>query len=131
MPTDKPALWTKDFIIVTLINFFIVLIFYLLIVIITEYAIKSFDATLSQAGLSASIFVIGSVMGRLLSGKWIEAFGRKKMLILGTFLGLVMSALYFCVSTLLVLDLVRLMHGIAYGLSSTATGTIVANIIPA
>ena len=53
------------------------------------------------------------------------------MLILGTFLGLVMSALYFCVSTLLVLDLVRLMHGIAYGLSSTATGTIVANIIPA
>lgn len=38
----------------------------------------------------------------------------------------------FCVSTLLVLDLVRLMHGIAYhGLSSTATGTIVANIIPA
>jgi len=130
MPTAKPALWTKDFIIITLINFFIVLIFYLLIVIITEFAIKSFDASLSQAGLSASIFVIGSVIGRLLSGKWIEAVGRKRMLILGTFLGLGMSVLYFFISTLLVLDLVRLMHGIAYGLSSTATGTIVANIIP-
>jgi len=130
MPTLKPVLWTRDFIIITLINFFLVLNFYLLIVIITQFALQSFHASLAQAGLAASIFVIGSVIGRLISGKEIEQQGRKKTLIIGTLLGLGMSVLYFYVSNLFLLDLVRLTHGIAYGISSTATGTIVANIIP-
>lgn len=130
MSTIKPALWTRDFISIALINFFIGLNFYLLIVIITEYAIGKFHASLAQAGLATSIFVLGSVIGRLIAGKKIEQLGRKKTLLASLFLGLLMAILYFYSSNLFVFDIVRLVHGISGGASSTATGTIIANIIP-
>ena len=127
---NQSELWTKSFVIISLINFFIVLNFYLLIVIVAPYALQTFHSTLSQAGLAASIFVIGSVIGRLFSGKWIESVGRKKTLIIGTFLSFAMSLVYFDIYNLWVLFAIRLIHGIAYGVAATATGTIVSHIIP-
>lgn len=60
---NKERLWTKDFITVSMINFLIYSIFYLLIVIIAPYAIDEFRASTSMAGLVASIFVMGMLIG--------------------------------------------------------------------
>ncbi|MFZ3170766.1 MAG: MFS transporter [Carboxydocellales bacterium] len=122
--------YTKDFLIVTLINFFIILNFYLLVVIISVFAMESFNSTPSEAGLATSIFVIGALVARLFSGKWIEQIGRKKMLYTGLILGLAMTLLYLGINGVKFLIAIRFLHGVAYGIASTATGTIVANIIP-
>ena len=66
---NKPKLWTKDFIIVSTINFFLTLVFYLLIVIIGVYAVNEFHASTSQAGLVTGIFIIGTLIGRLFIGR--------------------------------------------------------------
>lgn len=62
----KDKIWTKNFISVALINFLAVLMFYLLIVTIGSYTIKTYDASTSMAGLVSSIYVIGALVGRLI-----------------------------------------------------------------
>lgn len=126
----KPKLWTKDFLIIALVNFFVALNFYLLMVVISVYAMDYFDSLPSEAGLAASIFVIGALIARFFSGRWIERIGRKKMLYMGVISSLVMTVLYFGVNSIMFLFVVRFLHGAAFGITSTAAGTIVANIIP-
>ena len=126
----KPKLWTKDFLIICFVNFFVALNFYLLMVVTSVFAIDSFHSSPSEAGLAAGIFVIGATTARLFSGKWIERIGRKKMLYAGLILGLAMSLVYFGINSIVFLLVVRFIHGVAFAMASTATGTIVPNIIP-
>ena len=79
---EKEKLWTKDFISITSINFFLMLTFYLLMVTISVFASEHFGANESTSGLASSIFVIGALFGRILGGKYINSFGRKKILLL-------------------------------------------------
>jgi MFS family permease len=126
----KERLWTKDFVTAFAINFLVYLIFFILMVIIASYAVDKFDASVSVAGLVSSIFVVGVLIGRLGTGRIIEDIGSKKVLILGTMFYIITSVLYFAAINLTLLIIIRLLHGIAYGVASTATGTIVAQIIP-
>lgn len=128
---NKAKLWSKDFIIVSSINFFVTLIFFLLMVSISIYAVEKFRASTSEAGLVTGIFVIGALLGRLLAGRIIETKGRKKILFVGLIFFTVTTFLYFGANNLLFLLMNRFLHGISLGVASTATGTIVAQIIPA
>jgi MFS family permease len=127
---NQTKLWTKDFSIVTAVNFFVALNYYLLMVVMAVYAIDTFGASPSEAGLAASIFVLGALGARFFSGRWIERVGRRRMLVIGTVLSLVMTVSYFGANGIWLLLIVRFIHGIAYGVASTATGTIVADIVP-
>ncbi|MCM3585828.1 MFS transporter [Mesobacillus maritimus] len=126
----KPKLWTKDFIIVSSVNFFLTLVFYLLIVIMGVYAVDEFQATTSQAGLVTGIFIVGALIGRLLIGRNIDFIGRKKTLFLGLILFTIATSFYFIQLGIGFLLLTRFLHGVTLGIASTATGTIVAQIIP-
>ena len=103
--------------------------YYLLVVIMTSYSIENLGASPSKAGLVSGIFVIGALISRLFSGRWMEEIGRRKMLILGTFFCVILTASYFFTNGLLILVLVRFLHGASYGASSTALGTIVTGEI--
>lgn len=127
---NKERLWTKDFIIVSVINFFVILIFYLLMVTIAPYAVHKFHASTSVAGLVSGIFIIGALIGRLVTGSRIGYLGSKKTLLIGVMLFIIATALYFVAMNLSLLLIIRLLHGIALGVASTATGTIIAQIIP-
>ncbi|AXN38396.1 MFS transporter [Peribacillus butanolivorans] len=131
MNQSKPKLWTKDFVIVSSINFFITLIFYLLMVTLAIYAVNELNASTSQAGLISGIFIIGTLIGRLFIGRFIDSIGRKKTLYIGLIFFTLTTLLYFVDFGITFLLANRLIHGIAMGMASTATGTIVAQIIPA
>ncbi|WHY97572.1 MFS transporter [Peribacillus simplex] len=126
----KPKLWTKDFLIVSSANFFLFLTFYVLMVTLTIYTMDNFHASQAQAGLASSIFVLGAVLVRPIAGKKIDKIGRRKMLLGSLVLFLVASIGYFLVDSLSLLLIDRLIHGFAFGLATTATGTIAADIIP-
>jgi MFS family permease len=126
----RPKLWTKDFIIVSAVNLLITLVFYLLIVIIGVYSVNVFDATTSQVGLVTGIFIIGALLGRLFIGRFIESIGRKRTLYIGLVFFIFSTLLYFINVSISFLLITRFVHGLAVGLASTATGTIVAQIIP-
>lgn len=127
---QKEKLWTKDFISISVVNFVMMLSMYLLLVIMATYATEHYDASASTAGLVASIFILGALTGRLYAGKQIERLGSKKMLIAGIVFFVIITVGYFISAGIYFLVLIRFLHGIGVGLATTATGTIVAQIIP-
>lgn len=104
--------------------------FYLLMIIISEYAMNTFNSSPSEAGFTASIFIIGALIARLFAGRWITRIGYKKMLCVGVIASVIMTLFYFGANSVILLLVVRLLHGAAFGITSTSTATIVADIIP-
>lgn len=127
---NKPKLWTKNFLIVSTANFFLYFTYYLLMVTITIFATEKFHASPSQAGLASGIFVIGILIARIFSGRYIDQVGWKKMLYIGFTFFLITTCLYVLVNSMGFLLINRFLNGAAMGIASTATGTIVAKVIP-
>lgn len=127
---EKEKLWTKEFVIVAMMSFLLSLIFFLLIVTIASYAVDEYNASTSTAGLVSSIFIIGSIFGRIGAGRMIGKVGPKKILFIGLIFFLITSIFYFFMFNLSTLIINRLINGIAIGIASTATGTIIAEILP-
>ena len=129
--TPGDRIFTRDFCLDALISAFCSLNYFCLLINIVGFATSTFGATSAESGLAAGIYVIGGLVARLLLGKYIELVGRRRMLMIGIAFALVMSATYFLVSSLAMLYVVRFLHGMSYGLTSTATGDIVARLVPA
>ncbi len=123
-------LWTKDFLMGTLVNFFLLLNYYVVMVVITDYSMHTLNASPGVAGLSASIYIIGALVARLFCGRCLEQVGRRRMLLAGAVLELAMSLLYFLASSIAPLFLIRFFHGVSYGVTATAISTIVTSVIP-
>ena len=124
-------LWTRNFILVSAINFQLVLTFYLLVVVIVGYAVAELAASTAQAGLISGLFIVGTLIGRLLVGKFLERFGHRTTMLVGLAGFLVFSGFYFLHMSIGALLFVRFMHGFMMGVASTVLGTIIAQIIPA
>lgn len=102
----------------------------MLMVTLAVYSVEQFQASQSIAGLASSIFVLGAVIVRPIAGKIIETVGRKKMLIIGIALFLAIMLIYFPINSLGLLLVIRFLHGFAFGIGTTATGTIAVDVIP-
>ena len=119
-------LFNKGFISITLINFVVYLVYYLLMVIIAVIAQDQLQATLGQAGLASGIYIIGTLLARLFMGKKLELIGRKAVLRYGALFYLLTTIAYLYIPSIQILYLVRLLNGFGYGTVSTATNAIVA-----
>ncbi len=126
----RQKLWTRSFAIITLELFLISMNFYLLMTVVSKFATERFGTSTALAGFAASIFVIGGLVTRPLSGKWIHPVGQTRTLYAGALMSLVMTLLYFAVNSTAVLLLIRFLHGAAFGVTTVATGTIVAGVVP-
>ena len=130
METSKPPLWSKNFILFSMITFFISLTYFLTITTIAGYAMKGFHATEGMAGLAASVFVIGVLSLRILIGKYIDIIGRKKLLYLALILAFFCTLLYFPIKHLTIFILIRFLHGALVGIVLTVMQMAVIDIIP-
>lgn len=129
IPTKDP-IFTKSFNLNFVINFFVYLCMYLLIVVIAGYSKTEFHASDSLAGLVVGLFIVGSLIGRFITGKYINSFGPKKILIFGLICLIITQLLYFIPGSVWFLMIVRLLNGIATAIATTATGTIAAYVTP-
>src|SRR5574344_504820 len=123
-------LWTKKFCLMSLSSFFVYIIFYSIIVVLTLYSIKNLHSSTAEAGLAAGIFLLSALVARILAGHKIEALGKRKMMLIGLVSYFVTTILYFFVTNVFALIIVRVLHGFAFGISATAISTLVANLVP-
>ncbi|MGO3590594.1 MFS transporter [Leuconostoc falkenbergense] len=121
----EEKLFNKGFLTITIINFIVYLVYYLMMVIIAVVAHDQLHASFGQAGLASGIYIIGTLIARLIMGKDLELIGRKRVARWGAILYLITTIAY-----LAVLDGVRLLNGFAYGMTSTALNAIVTEFIP-
>lgn len=124
------AIFNHNFIVVALINLIVMTAYYLLFITSTAYAQKIFAANLSTAGFTAGIMVIGCLTGRFLTGNLLSTFGCRGILLMGLLLYSGSIAAFFLVDSLPMLFIQRLFVGIGVGIIGTATGTIVAYVVP-
>lgn len=126
----KGKLWTKDFIIIFLVNLCLTMNFYLTMIVMSQFAITRFQASPAEAGFATGLFIIGILVARFFTGNLLGRVGTSAVLYAGVTLSLLTSALYFWATSQELLLLIRLLHGAAFGITSTAAGTIVANVLP-
>jgi MFS family permease len=127
---QSTRLWTKDFISISLSNFFLFMTFYFLLVSLPILVIQQFASTKTEAGLITTVFLFSAILIRPIAGYAIERLGYKKILITSLVIFLASSTLYFFAETMVTLLVVRFLHGIGFGMATTAAGGIVATIIP-
>lgn len=128
---NKPKLWTKDFISISLSNFFLFLTFYILLVTLPIFSLQEFNSSASQAGLMTTVFLVSAIISRPFAGVWLERAGNKKVLLTALIIFAVASLLYLFPKTVPGYLVIRLLHGIGFGMATTAAGAIVADLIPA
>ena len=127
----KEKLWTTTFVINMFLNFIFYLVFYLPTVVIGSMAMTEYHASASTAGILSGIFIVGGFVARLWAGNNMKRFGAKKLLYLGTLIYFVLTFAYFGVHSVGLLLLLRLLHGLGFGIAATASGTLAGAIVPA
>lgn len=124
------SIFNRNFNVVACINLLVMTAYYLMFVTSTAYAQATYGASLSSAGLTTGIMVIGCLIGRFLTGNLLSLFGFRIILFAGLLLYSASIAAFFWVPSLALLFVQRLCMGLGVGIMGTATGTIVAYVVP-
>ncbi len=128
---DSGRIWTKSFMAVCMSSFFMLLNFYLLATVLPLYVQETMNGTQQQMGLVITCWSIGVVLLRIFAGTWTDRYGEKRVTLLALSVFLLASILYFGASgSILLLLLVRAIHGGSYGAASTSASALAANLVP-
>ncbi len=123
------TLWNKSFIYLILISLFSAMSFNMVYVMISNYAIKINDS-LAIAGMISGIFSISALLVRPIAGRSVDIFNKRNLCILANLLmGLAVFG-YAFTDQIPMLFFLRILHGFAFGLSSTANIALVSEFIP-
>ncbi|MBR5429734.1 MAG: MFS transporter [Firmicutes bacterium] len=131
---DKTAaaaerLWTAPFIKICVTNLLIFVAFHMLMATFAYYVIDV-GGTEVTAGLIAGLFAVSSVVIRPIIGWLLDSRGRRLILLLGL-AGLVLfPTTYALCSVLGLVMLLRLLHGLFWSASTTASNVIACDVIP-
>lgn len=124
-------LWTGNFILASCVNFIAAMMFYLLMTSMASYAIREFGAGQAVAGFASSSFILGAVFARMLAGKYMDFVGRKRLALVSMIAFVALGAAYIPVDNIVVLIVIRLLHGATFGLNNTVVSAAVQTMIPA
>lgn len=127
---NNPKIWTKNFVNIALSNFFIFVVFYALLTILPIYVLDELHGTNAQAGLVVTTLLLAGVLVRPFSGKLLQDFGKKKIVAISMFFFMLSSFMYIWIDSFVAMLALRFFHGIWFGIGTTATGAIAADVIP-
>lgn len=122
-------LWSLDFILITLISLVTFLGFQMLLPTLPIYA-KELGGSDASAGLVIGIFTFSAVLIRPFTGLALDRYGRKGIFLLGLLIFAVCVLAYTWAPSLIILLLIRFIHGFGWGLTSTSASTVATDIIP-
>lgn len=124
-------IFSRNFWMITGINFILYCVYMLLIVILVEYSVQELHASDSTAGLIAGIYIFAGFIGRLWAGRYSMRLPLLKLLRGGLLLSLACCVLYFFSHDIWTMFLIRILHGISFGIVSTIASTMIVYIVPA
>lgn len=122
-------IFTKSFFLIFIALLFTALVMYALMSTVTEYA-TSMGTTATIAGLVSGIYIFGGLCSRIYSGNALSRIGWKKTALIFMSIHFIACLMYFAVSSVEMLLIVRFIHGIGFGASANAIVTIASEILP-
>ena len=127
----KDTLWTQSFVSACFANFLLFFAFYLLLPILPLYLIEVFGASRSAVGIILSCYTLAALAIRPVSGFVLDMFNRKPLYLLAYFLFVLCFVGYTLAGLLAIFIIVRIIHGMAFGMVTTAGNSLIVDIMPA
>lgn len=122
-------IWTKDFTLICLANFFIFLGFQMTLPTIPLF-IEQLGGNDQLIGLVVGIFTFSALLIRPYAGHALESKGRAFVYISGLIIFIISVGSYAFAMSITFLFMMRIIQGIGWGLSTTASGTLATDLIP-
>lgn len=126
---NKPKIWTKDFVGITVINLLLFFGFQMLSPTMPIY-VKSLGGADSIIGWITGIATIASLIIRPLSGVVLDKLGRKAVLLIGVGIIIVVTLAYWWFPYVGIILAIRFLHGFGWGAASTASNTVATDVMP-
>jgi MFS family permease len=126
----KEKIWTRDFVLICLANFFVFLGFQMTLPTIPLF-VEHLGGNDQLIGLVVGIFTFSALIVRPFAGHALEAKGRRFVFLIGLAIFVLSVGSYSLITSILLLFMMRVIQGIGWGFSTTASGTIATDIIPA
>jgi len=122
-------LWTKGFVLLAGVNVLFFFGFQLVLVTVPLLAVNLGGGTAS-AGLVLGSFTFAAVLVRPVTGWALDAYGRRALLLFGTALCLAAVLAHELAAGVVLLLVFRFLHGVGFGMSTTAAGTLASDLVP-
>ena len=126
----KERLFTKDYLAINLANSLLYFAFWFLMPVLPFYLSDVFDANKATIGAVLSSYTIAGLCIRPFSGYLLDSFSRKPLYLLAYFIFTAIFGGYILAFTLTLFILFRVVHGLAFGMVTVSSNTIVIDIMP-
>jgi len=126
----RPPLWTRDFVLAFGANFLMAFGFYLLMPTLPIYLVRELHLTKGMTGLVMSAYVIAALAMRPFSGFLIDTFPRKRLYVISYILFAALSVSYLGASGAISFLVLRLLHGLVWGVITTSGNTLAIDLVP-
>lgn len=125
----REPLFTRDFLLASLVTLSTFSSFYFLLATLPVYIVQ-IGGTEAEVGLVMGVFSASAVLLRLLVGKAADDHGKRPFILAGTVLVTLSSGLYALVKAIPLLLGLRVLHGVGWASFGTATNALVADLAP-
>lgn len=127
--SSSDKIWTKDFFLICLANFFIFLGFQMTLPTLPLF-VNELGGSDQLIGIIVGIFTFSALLFRPYAGHALESRGRRFVYMTGLAIFVISVASFSIISSIAVLLVMRVVQGVGWGFSTTATGTIATDLIP-
>ena len=127
--SQKSGLWTKPYILLSVTNFFAWLSYNMITPVLTGY-MGTLGASVSICGITGGLFAFTSLFSRPVSGVLADTKNRKHLMAGFTILMTLSLLIYSIIPSVPVILVFRGLHGVAFGISSTASLVLVSESAP-
>ncbi len=125
----KAILFTRNFIVITMINFIVFFCFQIIFPILPLF-IHDMGGNDLTIGFVMGVFTLSTLLTRPIVGYLLDTMGKKSMLIIGLIIFTTVILSYQFAHSIENILFLRIIHGIGWGFSTTATSTIASEMIP-
>lgn len=126
---ESEKIWTRDFVLICFANFFIFLCFQMTLPTLPLF-VKELGGSDQLIGMIVGIFTFSALAFRPYAGHALESKGRRFVYMLGLGIFILSVGSFAFVTSIAFLFGIRIIQGIGWGFSTTASGTIATDIIP-
>lgn len=127
--SGKEKIWTRDFILICFSNFFIFLGFQMTLPTIPLF-VEHLGGNDQLIGIVVGIFTFSALLLRPFAGHALESKGRGFVYLTGLIIFVVSVSSFGFAMGMWFLFLLRIIQGVGWGFSTTASGTIATDLIP-
>ena len=127
--SGRTKIWTKDFTIICIANFFIFLGFQMTLPTLPLF-VKELGGSDQMIGVIVGFFTFSALLVRPNAGHLLESKGRKFVYLIGLIIFVLSVGSFAFITSIAFLLAMRVVQGIGWGYSTTATGTIATDLIP-